>query len=258
MTTIRLADLRRLVSTLVALVVIGTAAAACTPSTGPTEPTQTPGETTSAPPTTTGQPPTKDAMRTRLAEALRPTSPALATLVDNERSTLAEIKSPWLTGWQLIDVLNQAPPRPRRFVAALSADGSAVVLSGQPASYRALSDEGVITVDSAATAVAVGETYLDVTRDFVKASYRISAIDEVKWIPNQTPAEKAAREELLTSYEERIAAAKPSKVEDGWSYVLWTVTGEDLVQHSVTVATDGRVSDERTVVEKGIPVPASI
>ena len=55
-------------------------------------------------------------LRVQLAAALRDSSPANASLVEDQRTNLTKVPADWLPGWQIIDVQNSAPPHPRRFV----------------------------------------------------------------------------------------------------------------------------------------------
>lgn len=88
---------------------------------------------------------------------------------------MTEVATPWLPGWRIIDVANRTPPHPRRFHAALSADGTLRLVTGLPQEFSAMTGAAHPEVGSATVAVAVAATYLDTTQDFVRASYRVTA-----------------------------------------------------------------------------------
>ena len=53
-------------------------------------------------------------LRVQLADALHTSSPASASLVEDQRTNLTKVPADGLPGWQIIDVQNSAPPHPRR------------------------------------------------------------------------------------------------------------------------------------------------
>ena len=99
----------------------------------------------------------------------------------------------WLTGWQILDAVNNTPPHPQRFYVALSAQGRVEVLTGKPEAFSAVLHDAGVQVDSAEVASSVGEVFLDSTRDFRAFAYRIDSVYDIKWLPKPTAAEEAAR-----------------------------------------------------------------
>ena len=196
-------------------------------------------------------------VRGRLVAGLQDTSPANAKLVESPKTSLDPVEAAWLPGWQILDVQNQTPPRPKRFFVALSDAGRVEVLSGKPDAFSAVLTDAGVKIDSAKTAAAVGATFLDVTRDFRVFAYRIDGVDDISWLPRPTADQQAVRDQLVKDYRSKV---KPPQVEesgDGWRVTIWMVQGRDLVTHELDLASGTPVVDSAETVEKDIPVPFS-
>ena len=55
----------------------------------------------------------------------------------------------------------------------------------------------------------------------------------------------------------QVAGPRAERFGAGWRLTVWTVTGQDLVKHSMTVSEDGAVDDRAETVARDMPVPAS-
>lgn len=147
----------------------------------PTSPTTTPG---SAPSSVGSSSPTdgpeEGDVSTRLADAVRPQDPGLADLVTADGTTVTPLDTPWLTGWQVLDVLARGGSHGSRAYVALSDDDEAVVLAGAPEAFADVLARADVRIEDEATAVAVVDTYLDATRSFRQWSQRIASFDEVR------------------------------------------------------------------------------
>ena len=215
-----------------------------------------PGET---PSTTTGPSVTSSPtdVRGRLASALQGTSPAYAKLVENPQTTLTPVTADWLSGWQILDVVNQTPPHPQRFFVALSDQGRAEVLSGKPEAMSTVLTDAGVQIDSAERAAEVAATFLDVTRDFRVFAYRVDSVDDIKWLPRPSADEQARRDALVKDYDSLVKPPQVAESGDGWQVTLWMVQGRDLVTHEVGLASGTAVTDQAETAEKDIPVPYS-
>jgi hypothetical protein len=188
---------------------------------------------------------------------LRSTSPANARLVENAQTSLTPVTADWLSGWQILDVQNQTPPRPKRFFVALSDGGRAEVLSGKPEAFSTVLTEAAVEIDSADRAAEVAGTFLDVTRDFKVFAYRIDSVDDIRWLPRPSADEQARRDALVEDYGGKVKPARVAESGDGWQVTVWMVQGRDLVTHDLGLASGAAVTDEAETVEKDIPVPYS-
>lgn len=233
-----------------AALVLSATLTACGP--GAPEPGETP--TTTTGPSVTSSP---TDVRGRLVSALQGTSPAYARLVENPQTTLTPVPADWLSGWQILDVLNETPPHPRRVFVALATDGRTEVLTGKPEAFSTVLVDAGVEIDSAEAAVAVGAVFLDTTRSFRAYGYRIDSVTDIDWVPTATATEKAARDELVSTYRDKIKPAQAAESGDGWQVTVWMVSGRDLVRHELGLASGTAVTDQVTTVEKDIPVPYS-
>lgn len=233
-----------------AVLVVTATLTACGPG-GP-DPGATPSTTTG--PSVTSSP---SDVRGRLASALQGSSPAYAKLVENTQTALTPVEADWLPGWQILDVVNQAPPHPQRFFVALSDQGRAEVLSGRPDAMSAVLTDAGVAIDSSARAAAVAATFLDVTRDFKAFGYRVDSVDDIKWLPRPSTDEQARRDALVKEYRSKVEPPQVAESGDGWQVTVWMVQGRDLVTHDLGLATATAVTDQTETVEKDIPVPYS-
>lgn len=202
--------------------------------------------------------PQGDDMRSRLAAGLEATSPANAKLVSKETTKLTPVDATWLTGWQVIDVESTGTPHARRFYAGLAEDGTVQLLSGKPDGFNQMVAAAGVTADSAEVATAIGQTYLDSTRDFSVWSYRIESLADVQWRPTMNAEQTQAKQDVETAWSAKVTAPAPDAAGDGWQLTLWTVQGQDLVRHDLVIGSDGQVQDSAVAVAEQLPVPASL
>ena len=233
-----------------AALLLTTALTACGPG-GP-EPETTPSAT--AGPSVTSSP---SDLRARLVAGLQSTSPANARLVENAQTTLTPVTADWLSGWQILDVQNQTPPRPKRAFVALSDAGRAEVLSGRPDAFSAVLTEAGVQIDSAERAADVAGTFLDTTRDFKVFAYRVDGVDDITWMPRPSADEQARRDGLVQEYRGKVEPPQVAESGDGWQVIVWMVQGRDLVTHDLGLASGAAVTDQAETVESDIPVPYS-
>lgn len=242
---------------LLSLTVLG-----CSPATpaGPPDPTPSAGPTTlpSSPSTPRTTPDPKDAMRTKLAEALRAEDPISAGVVADETTELTVVSTRWLPGWQVVDVTSVKPPHPQRFFVGLSAAGKAQYLSGDPKAFNQMLQDARIRVGSETTAVAVGQVFLDSNRTFQHYAYRVDAVGKIEWRPDLDADEQSARSKVEQTYGSQIKAPRATPDGDGWKLTFWMVDSTDLVRHDLAVTATGAVTDQRVVVVRDIPVPYSL
>lgn len=202
--------------------------------------------------------PQGDDMRSQLAAGLEATSPANAKLVSKESTKLTPVDTAWLTGWQVIDVESTGTPHSQRFYAGLAEDGTVHLLSGKPDGFNQMVAAAGATADSAEVATAIGQTYLDSTRDFTVWSYRIESLDEVQWRPTMNAEQTQAKQDVEAAWSAKVTAPAPAATGDGWQLTLWTVKGQDLVRHDLVIGADGQVQDSTVAVAEELPVPASL
>lgn len=213
-------------------------------------------QSSSASPSTPSTDPKAD-MRATLADALRPKDSRSAELVESPQTSLTVIKAPWLRGWQVIDVLSRASAHGQRFYVGLSSDGEAVRLTSSPDVFNTMVADAGVKVDTSATAADVAAVFLDATRSFQQFSYRVESLDDVKWIPKADSSEQAKRREVEVTYADKVSAPRPKRADEGWTMHVWTVSGQSLIDHDLTVGVDGKVTDRPKTVVSDLPTPVS-
>lgn len=225
---------------------------ACGP--GTPEPTAAP----TPPPSSTPTDVLEEAdVTTRLADALRSQDPGLADVVTADGTTVTPLGTPWLTGWQVLDVLALGA-HGRRAHVALSDDGEAVVLAGDPAAFADVLARGGAQVGDEATAVAVVETYLDATRSFRQWSQRVASFDEIRLRPRLDDEAQAAADAARATLEGQLAPTTATPAGDGFDVVAWVQDGATVARHTVHLGADGTLTDDVTDVVTDLPVPMSL
>ncbi|MCL1918081.1 MAG: hypothetical protein FWG14_07165 [Peptococcaceae bacterium] len=198
----------------------------------------------------------KDAdVRKNLADGLAEMRPDEAEWVRSSDATLTLVEATWLHGWQVFDVYVFLAPHPQRFYAALSDDGTALVLSGSSDSFLQMIRSAQIVVDNASAAADIGTLYLDVTRDFYRWSYRIDSLSDIQWV--LTPDREQQRIEIEAQYGALVQPPAPEPSDSGWSITVWMVYDLSLIRHHLLISADGAVQDTPDVVETDMPVPES-
>ena len=196
-----------------------------------------------------------DALRARLADALRGSDPRTADLVGSALTEMTSVGAAWLPGWQVLDVLYRGMPHGRRFFVGLADDDRVLQLAGRPDTYDAMTAMAGVEVDDARTAAAVAQVRLDATRTFVHYAYRVERVEDIQWLPQPTPREQAERRRLERTYRSRIAPPAARNQATGWSLTLWTVDDRSLIEHRLVVSRAGQVADTVRTVESRLPVP---
>ena len=194
--------------------------------------------------------------RSRLAAGLAVGSPSAAGLIEDSATTLTPVQAAWLPGWQVLDISWVGPNHSRRFYAALSDDGTAVMLAGHPDSFTQMIRSAQVVVDDAAVATDIAVLYLDATREFVRWSYRIDSTSDIQWLPSSEGDPQ--RVDLETRYSPLVGPATAEPSGTGWSVTAWMVDDRTLVRHRLEIASNGVVDDTPEVVETDIPVPYTL
>jgi len=178
-------------------------------------------------------------------------------MIGEPGTILTEVPLPWLSGWAVVDALNRTLAHPRRYFVALSDSGSAVVLTGQPSAFNDMV-RGAATISSDETAVSIATSFVDLTQDFVVASYRVASVDEIRWLSKLNASQETAKEKIIADVKDRLVPAVAQRSGDAWDVTVWTVTGTSLIRHDMAVLADGTVTETTTEVVSDMPVPQSI
>ncbi len=191
-------------------------------------------------------------MRKTLVAALGNASPSIADLAKNERTTITVVDLPEGGTWQVLDLLNRGVQRPVRAFVALSDGGEAKVLTGKPENFAVVAQ--AVPVDTAVEATRLAQVFLDSTRSMSSLSYRVASTDDIRWRPRLDADGEKARDALLSSVGRQIAAPRAERTGGGWSVTLWTVTGQDLVRHQVTLGGSQGIADSAKTTASDLPV----
>ena len=241
----------------------GTAVALCALLTlgacdgGTTQPTSAPTSTPTGTGTPTTDGPQEGDVSTRLADAVRADDPALADRVTADGTTVTPLDTPWLTGWQVFDVLARGGSHGSRAYVALSDEDRAVVLAGEPGAFVELLAQADVRVEDAATATAVVDTYLDATRSFQQWSQRVASFDEVQLRPKLDADAQAVVDTARATLEGQIAPTTATATADGFDVVAWVQDGGTISRHTVRLTADGALEDSAEDVVTDLPVPIS-
>jgi hypothetical protein len=211
----------------------------------------------SAPPTSGPPIPREDGpLRQRLVDSLSPTDPSRARLVETAKLTV--VATPWLAGWQIVDVVNSTLPHPQRFYLGVPADGPVRWLTADIENFNQMMREADPHVDSAKVSAQVANIFVDTNRTFLKASYRIEGVKDIQWLPKLTAEQTRVRRQVETIYGESIRKPQARRSGTGWLVSVWVVYDHQLIRHDLDVADNGVITDRAQTVFDGLPTPDSI
>lgn len=202
-----------------------------------------------ASPTESGE---EASMRKTLVAALGNASPSIADLAQNERTTITAANLPEGSTWQVLDLVNRGVQRPVRAFVALSNGGEAKVLTGKPENFAVVAQ--AVPVKTAGDATLVAQVFLDSTRSMSSLSYRVDSTDDIRWRPRLDAAGEKARDTLRATVGRQIAAPRAESADGAWTVTLWTVTGQDLVRHQVTLGGSAGIADSAKTIASDLPV----
>lgn len=222
---------------------------------GTAQPTSAPTAAPTGTPTIDG--PQEGDVSTRLADAVRADDPALADLVTADGTTVTPLDTPWLTGWQVLDVLARGGSHGSRAYVALSDEDRAVVLAGAPEAFVDVLAQAAVRVEDATTAAAVVDTYLDATRSFQQWSQRVASFDEVQLRPKLDADAQAVVDAARATLEGQVAPTTATATADGFDVVAWVQDGGTISRHTVRLTGDGALEDSAQDVVTDLPVPIS-
>lgn len=188
-----------------------------------------------------------------IAAGLDERNPGIAMMIRSSHTRATPVAAEALGPWQVVDVTHNGTAHPQRwFVGHEPTTGETCVLSGHPEHWARVT-EGAQVRDAAQAAELAG-VHSDATRDMGRGYAPLGSVDDIRWLPHPTDAQRERISALTAGVGEDIAV--PTATGDGpWEVRLWTVTDGDLVRHDVVVGTDGSVSDRPVVVEADLPVP---
>lgn len=186
-------------------------------------------------------------MQERTVEAFESSDPSVASLARSDETRPRPIATPFTDRWFVI----QLEARHRLQVVAVTREGEprGVVLSGHPERWAEVV-EGVTVADEE-TAAQVADAYSAALRPTTGGARLLDSIDDLD-LPSGA-ADQA--QELQREHGADVADRSVTAVDGGWRTQRWSTEDRDLVRHVLTVAPDGTVEDERTVVEQDLPLP---
>ncbi len=220
---------------------------------GTTDATSSPGGGPTATPTSDAEGDVRD----RLVQALQDDTTGLGDLVSQADTSLTVLETPWLQGWQVVDVLSRAGSHGTRAYVGLSQDGTAVLLSGAPDAFVEILGSGAASVPDEDTAVQVVDTYLDATRSFRGWSERIASFDDVRLRPDLDAEAQASVDAARATLADQVAPTAAVSRGDGFDVVAWVQDGAAVVRHEVHVGRDGSLSDRPATLVSDLPAPIS-
>lgn len=175
----------------------------------------------------------------------------LASVVDDDATTVTPVDVAALSGWRLLDVVWRGPGHPARWFVAVDGTRS-LVLSGHPERWTEITDGARVTTSDEALELAA--VHADATRDMSRGYQRLSSIDDIRLRPRLSEEQQGLVDRVRRDLGDRVAPA--SAVGDGpWQVTLWVRVDGSLERREVEVAGDGTTTVTSVVAAEGLPVP---
>ena len=194
-------------------------------------------------------------LRQRIRRGLGDDSILIEALSDSS-TDVKPIDADFLPQWQIVDVSYNGASHPLRWFLAVTRDGDprVVVLSGFPERWKQITEGAV--VESAGEAEAIAKMWFDTTRSMATLGYRVEAVDDIKWASKPAPEVERAKKQLARSH--AISAPRAERKGTGWQLILWTMDNQTLLEHTVTVSSEGHVTDKAVTREEDLPAAIGI
>jgi hypothetical protein len=180
-----------------------------------------------------------------------------AGLVRRKQTRLRSLGTPFLTRGQIVQVDDLQPPHPLRFYVGLVGE-QAFLLTGDPGAFNRLVGAAGARITDPDAAAQLTRTYLETTRDTAKLGYVVGNVRQIIFRPRLTGRDAARRDQIVARYRSAIAPPRATPAGGGFRVVAYAVKDRELQRHTLTVATDGSLQGQATVLVDDLPAPYTL
>ena len=196
--------------------------------------------------------------RAAIAGAFPATHAYYAGLVRDPLTEVERYPTPFFERAAVYRLVHRDPFHPAILYAAVGPDGTAVLLTDDPAAFAALARAAGAAIASPADALAYALAYLELTGPRAELRYVIRAAGEARFVPRPRPAEQARIDQFLATYAPLVHPPRVSDAEDSFLVTLYAVRQRDLQRHILHVAPGGALAHQVDVCERGLPLVAGV
>ncbi|HEX2514754.1 MAG TPA: hypothetical protein VH257_08620 [Chloroflexota bacterium] len=196
--------------------------------------------------------------RAALAGAFPATHAYYAGLVRDPLTEVERYPAPFFERAAVFRIVHRHPFHPAILYAAAGPDGTAVLLTDDPAAFAALARAAGAVIASPADALAYALAYLELTGPRAELRYVIRTAGEARFVPRPRPAEQARIDQFLATYAPLVHPPRVSDAEDGFLVTLYAVRQRELQRHVLRVSPGGALAHQVDVCERGLPLVAAV
>ncbi len=196
--------------------------------------------------------------REGIEPALKKVRPDIAELIPDRKMTRIEpVSCPGLSRYTILSITHLSPYKPLLHFIGYLEGAEAIILSEDPEAFNAMAKaDGRVSIASTKDAAEYAEAFLTVTRSLSKATYVVSKLADVKWMPKLDAADVAKREAFEAEHGKEIAAPKATAKGAGFEVVAYRVVEQEIQLATVHVAKDGEVTAEFEPIASRLPLVA--
>ncbi len=196
--------------------------------------------------------------REGIEPALKKVRPDIAELIPDRKMTRIEpVPCPGLSRYTVLSITHLSPYKPLLHYIAYFEGAEAIILSEDPDAFNAMAKaDGNVSISSAKDAAEYAEAFLTVTRSLSKATYVVSKVAEIKWMPKLDAAGLAKREAFEAEHGKEIAAPNATAKGAAFEVVAYRVVEQEIQLATVHVSKNGNVKAEFEPVASQLPLVA--
>jgi hypothetical protein len=192
--------------------------------------------------------------REQLRAALRGVDDFLAERLARRGTEVEQLDTPYLRTYRIYEVVTATPHGSAAWFVGYAPGAPVHVLDGTPSAFVRLAQADRTTIGSAALAVAYATAYLEFVRSPRELFYLVRSVDDVRFVPDPSRAERRAIERLRSTYATTIAPPHAEQTPDGHRVVAYVMRQRALERHVVEVAPDASVTSRSEVLAPDAPV----
>jgi hypothetical protein len=197
--------------------------------------------------------------RNLLASKIMPLSDLLGKTVDDPEAVVQKYEGSFLAHGSIYRITREFETHPLVFTVG-TANGPkdeidyTALLAGNPDAFFEVAKRGGVQLDTAERREQYLAVFLETTRDFGKRFQRLRRADDIRLLNKATEEQRTRYDAIVRKYAPLIEGMNISQDGPPWKASLYALIGDDLVHLELVLDADGKVSVQKQVVEKDLPI----
>jgi len=176
-----------------------------------------------------------------------------AAMVADPSTEITVCPTPFLQRYRIHRVLYYSPYKPILLYLGFAPDMPIYYLAGNPAAYYELVQADKVELTTLDMAISYATIFLEVTRNMYELVYQVTSVDQIRFLPKPSPAQRQAKEALAEKYRATITAPIGEVTEDGYEVTTYVVRQKELECHTFKILRNGAMEDQIRIIEQNMP-----